>query len=534
VRWKKLSNENPFFVYSKEVKGEKINTNKITLHTDKKNLLKVISSLLSIGSVKSKNLDEISLKENCVLWIDSIFKDYPKINEEFMMFLIQDFTDSMFTRMREEEKYAIGIVTGDLIILCHSLFGEKTITPTWKVIERMLDKDNVIRYVCFKKEGNKIKVIFYEETKSVFFVQWLGIPEKEALSYFGGKNKFVAELHDTWLSLEFTDEDFEKQILQDKIFTIKENTIVLPSPVNEFHLIQIWRGKRPYKNYEDFLQDFLAQRYELAYYQEEYKKLINSLTPLTKKLIDDEDELRDVSGKTLVKKRNPNFNILFCNGTIDIRPAFLEKILTKLLNGEQIRIFHAGMNLISNPLRINKLEIYNPLITNLSKPMIEYHNEMFGRIPSAFANIFLHITLHLLYLENSDKPISYFLKRLRDKLLNKLTVDSKLPINENNVIELKSRDFLSDKNEELLEKMVNDITKKLEENPFKIYIIGYDEKIKQFEPFPSSRFNDNRINYIKTELKRRLKRELELFKLTVENSSSCILILVVRKNDGRI
>jgi hypothetical protein len=523
-----LHSENPFFVYSKEVKGGKINSNKIISLNDKENLSNVISSLLSIGSIKSKNLSEISLNENCIFWINSIFRDYPKINEEYMKFLLTDFTDSMRTRMREEEKYAIGIVTNDSIILCHSLFGEKTITPTWKVIERMLDKDNVIRFVCFKKEKNDIKVIFYEETKSISFIEWLGIPEKEAFSYFGGNNRFVVELHNTKLTFELSDEDFERQILQNKIFKIKENKVILSSPVSEFPLIQIWRGKKPYKNYQEFLQDFLGQRYDLSYYQEEYKKLMNSLIPLSRKLIDDEFDVKDISNEIVIKKINPNFSILFCNETIDLRISFIEKILSKLINGEQTRIFHAGMNLNSEPLRINKLEIYNILNANLSKYLIDYYNKVVDNISPSTNNIFLYTIFGLLYLENLDKPISHFFRAIQTHLLNEMKIDAKTILNEDPVIELKSRDFLSGDNNQLIERFKNDIIKKLEENSFKIYIIGYDEKIKQFEPFPSSRFDEDRINYIKNKLKGILNCELEVFKLPFDENNS-ILLLTVKK-----
>ena len=97
---------------------------------------------------------------------------------------------------------------GDDLILCHCRIGQKTITPNWKVIERMLDKDNVMRFVSFKNDKNTT-VTFFEKERTQFFIDWLGIPPKEVFYEYGGENKFCSELHGIPISLELTDDDFE-------------------------------------------------------------------------------------------------------------------------------------------------------------------------------------------------------------------------------------------------------------------------------------------------------------------------------------
>ncbi len=232
-----ISNNYPFYVYSKEVKGNTINKSVITRNIDKNKFLNVINSLLSIG--KTKYLEDLELKENCKEWVTTTISNFPDINDKYIEFLIKDFTDSMYTRMREEEKYVVTIVMKDSLILSHSLFGEETITPNLQVIERMLDKDNVIRYVHFQIEKDKIKVTFYEETKSVFFVEWLGLPEKEAFSYLGGINRIFTEIYGSDLVFEFTDEDFEKKIIENKTFKIEGNQIILPEPIQRLTISQV-------------------------------------------------------------------------------------------------------------------------------------------------------------------------------------------------------------------------------------------------------------------------------------------------------
>ena len=95
---RKDQEDGPFYVYSKEVKGDRINKNEIKRKVDKEKFLNVINSLLGIG--KTKYLTELELKENCIEWIESTLSNFPDINDKYMEFLIKDFTDSMYTRMR--------------------------------------------------------------------------------------------------------------------------------------------------------------------------------------------------------------------------------------------------------------------------------------------------------------------------------------------------------------------------------------------------------------------------------------------------
>lgn len=62
-------------------------------------------------------------------------------------------------------------------------------------------------------------------------------------------------------------------------------------------------------------------------------------------------------------------------------------------------------------------------------------------------------------------------------------MDFSANINEDNIIELKSKDFLPPKNDEMVKKLGNDIKTKLKDNSFKFYIIGYDESTKKYDYF---------------------------------------------------
>ncbi|MFH1625384.1 MAG: hypothetical protein ABID54_09565, partial [Pseudomonadota bacterium] len=114
-------------------------------------------------------------------------KGYPdNVKREEEEYLLLDFTEPMKTRMREESKWAIGLLMPGKLVLCHSLFGEETITPEWKIIPRMLDMDNVSRYVCFMDDSGIITVRFWERDATSSFIEWLGLPHKQAF-LFGGR-----------------------------------------------------------------------------------------------------------------------------------------------------------------------------------------------------------------------------------------------------------------------------------------------------------------------------------------------------------
>lgn len=209
------------YVFSKQINENIITGGKITRDIDKENISNVMTSLREIGTLK--NLDYLELKENCRAWVIEILSGYSEKNEAALKYVMNDFTDSMMTRMREEKKYVISIVSKHYLILCHSRGGE-SITPRWDVVKRMLDKDNVERFVIFMKEGEIVKVYYYEHYPSEFFTIWLGIPEKEAFYYLGGKNRIYSEIDGMKCAIELSDDDIEKLFLKEQsTFKIEKN-----------------------------------------------------------------------------------------------------------------------------------------------------------------------------------------------------------------------------------------------------------------------------------------------------------------------
>ncbi|GBC73265.1 hypothetical protein HRbin04_00662 [archaeon HR04] len=519
------------YVYSKKVNDSNINCDKKTRKIDIDKIKNVVNSLLDLG--KTKKFDDFELNENCKNWINNLFSSYPSIDQRDAKELLNDFTDAMKTRMREEEKYAISIITSEFILLCHNRYGEETITPNWKVINRMLDKDNVLRFVCFK-QSEKIDVIYYETHPSIFFAEWLGIPQREAFEYLGGKNKICGEIHGVPIALELSDDDFEDKFIKNKVFEVKDGAIILQSSVERIPLLLIRVGRKSYTNYEDFLQDFLAKQYNLSYYMEEYNKLKNSLDSYTEKIFDEKDRVVKSVNKsdvTIVRKTNPHFFILFVNENIEIRASFLGDIRTKLLNNEQFKIYHAGCKFSPRPIKIKNMEIYNDIKNEYTKILLDYYKEL--QMTDTLDKILLGTILKLLSIENEGKDICYFLNHLSEKIFEELNFTDKFVNHEDKILELKSGDVVLKKDGEIISYLRNDLVTKLKDSNIKIYIIGVNEKTQDCEPIPISRFNDDRINRIIEKLKEATGFDIYIYKIPY-NTNKCLLLMIAKKLNQKL
>lgn len=513
---------NPFYMYSKQVKSNDTKVEIINDHNTEEKLQEVIDSLLSLGV--RKKLDDLNLKINPVKWVKSLFLAYPEVNNEHMEYLLQDFTDAMNTKMKSNDMYVVSIMTEKKLILCHSRMGEKSINPKWRVFERMLDKDNIKRFVAFEYTDNEINVAFYEKERTMFFIDWLGISKKDAVYDYGGANKFYSQIDGFPIALEITDDDFEK-ILDGKSLKIREQSIIFDSKIHELPITHIMRGRRKYSNTKDFAKYFMARKFDLAYYTDEYQELVKSLAPIMMKIFDDEDKLSSLCGAYFLKKENDNFQVIFCNNNIEIRDTYVNKFKTALINNTKMKIFHAGLDLNENPLRIRNFEIYNHLDTSLSKPLIDYfNNHEFG---DSFSNDLRYAIFNVLARDNRDEPIYKLFISLCEKFEDILDFNSK--IKEDSVIELKSKAFLEAKDKEIVERLGEDIKNKLGESDYKLYIIGYDEKTKEYEPF-IDRFDDSRLDNLNRNLKKFTKLDfLELFKINYDKKQ-CILMLSVKSS----
>ncbi|ASJ01166.1 hypothetical protein A3K92_06555 [Thermococcus gorgonarius] len=534
------NNSFPVLVFYRRVKSKTTEVSQRIVKDDTKQhaLVNVLQKILS-NAHEIKEMDTLDLTPNREFWIISLLDSYPNIDVTHAQFLLNDFTFSMTSRMREEEKYGILIISKDMVMLCHSKFGEVTITPDFEVLPRMLDSDNIIRFVAFiKKKNGKIHVKYHEDYKTKFLMEWLGVSKKELFSYMGGKYRFESEFGGIKIALEFTEEDVYKLITgRFKGISLKDGQLMFESPIDGVPINLIRIGKKPYSDFEEFKQDFLVEYFTVDKIVQKYKELLNSHYT-TSGLYQAFDDLKEVtilsrkSGKTekTIPKRIDNLIPIFATrNKVEIKENLLKNIGMKVLNGEHVRIFHVGDEFSSKPTIIKSLEIYNTLSISeaLSEIISATNTSETGR--SYIDKLLLYVALKLLVSENQDKKLSFFLDRLSEKILSYIQISEtkKVLRKEDVIIEYKSREELDGKDKAIIDRVSKDLKSKLENGTVVVFYFGFDEKSRSFDPISMGRINDNRLRIWENGVKTKTKASKVYFHAIPKEDSRKGMVLMV-------
>jgi len=501
-----LSKESlPILVFYRRVKSEitEVEQREVSSEDKRRAVIDVINKVLR-SAHEVKDFDDLELNPNRRMWIMELLSSYPDIDVKDAQFLLNDFTYEMKSRMREEEKYGILLLAPGLLVLCHSKFGEITITPDFRILPRMLDTDNVIRFVAFiRDENGKIRVKYHEEYKTKFLVEWLGISKREAYSYLGGKYRLEGDISGIKISLELLPEEFYK-LLKGHIDGIKlqDGRIVFERPIEGLPITLARAGKKPYKDLEEFIQDFMLEYFNIDRIKEKYKQVLGSMYVSMNSfmVLDDKEEVLVMSSGKPVGRLSKDFDTMIpifgTEGKIEIKESFLRNIATKLINSEKIRVFHPGDEFSIEPIVIDSLEIYNALYTSDAvKKVLETVNQSeTGK--SYIDRLLMYSSLKLLILENIDKKISFFLEKLSAKVLNIIQIPKVKVVflrKEDVLVEYKSREYLEGKDKEIIKRISEDLVSKFKDNIVVIYYFGFDEKTRSFDGVNMSRINDDRL-----------------------------------------
>lgn len=488
----------------------------------KKQINSLLNVLDSLNKSKPFKLESSNMKSNPKEWIKELLTSN-EYNKKVSKYLLNSFSEEMNTNMRKQDKYVILILLENRLILAHSTMGEKSINPDFKVFERLLDKDNIMRFVSFEYKNNEIKMEHYEKNKSKFFREWLGIPEKNLFYTFGGENKFYSEINGYPIVIELKDEDIEK-ISQENTIKIENKSITFNNPLEGLEIKHITRQNKKYHNYNSFHREYISRRYQLQYYSEKYKKLNQTMDLYMEKIYDYPERVGTENQTINIVKYNENIFIFFCWDKIKLTEEFLNKLMIKLLNNEETCIFHAGTPINEEPLIIGNLKILNKLNIDMFSPLIDYFNE--NEFPPSISKLLIYGIFCCLIKYNDNFPIKILFKEIIKKLNEEIRINGE--IKEDKIIELKSSSYISGNNKQITKNLTEDIPKKIKENSFKFYILGYDEKEKQIDPVTSNKFNDERINKIAESLKEELKIENIVLNKVPINEKNCILILLVK------
>ncbi|QEE14794.1 hypothetical protein DSAG12_00611 [Promethearchaeum syntrophicum] len=407
-----VSNE-PLNFYISQVKKPSIRPRQIFKADEKKKINKISQKI--IQSCKTSPLSNLRMQTNRVTWIKKIFKIYPKLKIPEINYLLNDFSQPMFTAMRKKDRYNILISKKNWVILCHTLQGEKTITPNIKTVDRLMDVDNIRKVIAFENAKSGIIVHYVEDFPTKFITDYLGLSDSKTFSYLGGKNRIVTNVHGISISFNFTDEKFIDFLQEEEIFSFKNNKLCFKNPITQFPITNIWVGKKHFSKFNNFYQDFKTRNLELQFYISEYKKISRMLELPNYPIYDDKDCILR-NDKKLLEKSNSDFDIIFCNQKILLRASYCEFIVEKIDNHEKIKLFHAGTKLSIEPLKIGTIEIYNSFRTTKSLELIQIFNKGFT---SDSFELILFAIFTLMAHENYRRPISYLFIDLAKNLIQK-------------------------------------------------------------------------------------------------------------------
>lgn len=490
---------------------------------NKNQINSLLNVLDSLNKSKPFSLEKSNMKSNPKEWIRELLTSN-EYNENISKYLLNSFSEEMNTNMRKQDKYVILILLKNRLILAHSTMGEKSINPDFKVFERLLDKDNIMRFVSFEYKDNEIKMEHFEKNKSKFFREWLGIPERNLFYIFGGENKFYSEINGYPLVIELKDEDIEK-ISQENSIKIENKTITFNNPLEKLEIKHITRQKKKYNNYNSFHREYTSRRYHLQYYVDKYNELTHTMDIyMEKKIFDYPDRVGTEDQTTNITKYNDNILVFFCDNRINLTEEFLNKFMVKLLNNEETCIFHAGTKIKEEPLIIGNLKILNELNIDICSPLIDYYNK--NEFPPFMNKLLIYGIFCCLIKSNDNTSIKILFNEIIKKLNDEIGIAGE--IKEDKIIELKASSYIAGNNKQIIENLTKDIPKKIRKSNFKFYILGYDEKGKQVDPLTSNKFDDNRIDTLTEKLKKELKIENILLNKVPIDENSCILILLVK------
>lgn len=517
------------YTFSKKIKDEKINKKEIPDQKDIVKISEIVSKLKTLTGVRVLKFEETGLKTNPQKWIRSILSNEPmRENFDNMENLLHDFTDSMMTRMREDSKYALGLVLENQILLCHSVYGEETITPEWRIIPRMLDADNVLRFVAFSEEKENIEVTFWEKEATNSFMDWLGLTRKQAF-LFGGRYRICAEIEKYRIEFQLT------EIEMDELITVhpelKHGRINFENQLQYLNIDEIRISRKSYENPEDFLQDYKAEKFGVPKYIEAYKKIKQTSLPLITKYFDEKTQVIRVEGdeKAIeVNKDSGPFDIIFADGEIEFRASYLDELTRKYLNGENLKIFHSGMKFRSEPTVICGMELYNPIRVNeLLRCFIDYYHEI--KVRDYLLDYLLKfIGIKLIERLKQNSPVDYFFEQLSGNIIKELSIQGKITTTEDQFIEYKSREYFAGKDEVIISRFEDDLRKKLDNSDCKLYLIGVEDD-GTIDPFLATRFNSDRIENIRKGIEEKIK-SITIIAFSVNDNNNAILIFIASKS----
>jgi len=521
-------NPNPVFINYREVQAEDLQHQPLRRVDEIQSFKEVLEGLST--QTGSHRLQELDLDNNAQRMVTTLLETYPDHESMFCAMLIDNFCEKMQTRARAEGKYVVLALLKDILILCHTDAKEKTVTKDANVIERLLDTDNVDKYIRFDKKEDGIGVSHFERHKTESITGWLGLPSPRELSYEdAGDIKIYSEIGDSTTVFQYSRDEFERKFLISEEYQLVDDVLNLPE--GEYRVDQIKLGRRKFDSVDEFKQVFHSLYYELQTYQSQYESLANSMEPWEKKVIDREDKISSgPNGETIHVKENEEFNVIFANNKIELSASWRVDLVERFDGGTPTRLYHCGMEFEEDPVAVGPFEIYNPInvdgesLNQLYESATDFDSGKF------LANL-LKMTIFNHLSRWTQSPISHFFSQIAEKYTERLDAEGMVHRSETEVVEFKDSDwFATDSEDKLVEKMIEEI-----QDQTRLVVGGIDEREQKIRPLSRSRFDSERLDRLESKLIEQTDSHdsIDLTSVGLGGGESLLLIFAL-KEDGPI
>lgn len=524
---------------------------------------KIVEVIFQLSRKGDEELfDNLKLSErlNTRTWVNELLMHEKNVDflKNDLKYLVSDFADAMKTSMRKEGRCVVGFAWRDHVFLAHTSCGEETISTSIDVIERLLDSDNVRRFVFIYRDRETVKVRFYEYIRSQSFKEWLGLRGGKYTYYeSGGSVNIYVDIFglEARINLPF-DKAYEILSGNNKVIYTDGNEMIFSKSIKSAYIKRIRYQDKEFKDPKEFIKMFKITKMGL----DNLIKIARKLEILTNffpnsEIIDhlDRVEIRlNDNIESYVKDAEDIIGIFGDGERVKLSNEFIELLLSKFLNDEETKIVFLsnkelrGKYISLKPLRIRNFLIYNDIkLPKNIHALIEYYSnrDFPTNLKMIIGIVLFKLLADKLSRNESFKSIAYLLKALHMRIIQLVVKEYRdmrhVFISEDDFIELKSRDFLVGSNKHIVEKLSTDIERKLQKTSLKVYFIGINEKDETIEFMQASRYDDSRLNELKSLITKKLTKrgldvKIEFYPINIDKYSKMILLIVERNEDTSI
>ena len=471
-------------------------------------------------------MNELNCGKNIPKWSEHLIENFPEFNEEYVEFIVDDFSRNMKTSAKGPGKYVIVILRKDGFLVCHADAGEKTLTTSLDVIDRLMDSDNIDKYAEFYENDGTIQVDHFERNKTQSFTQWLGIPQSEVVFDTIGNIKGYTELEGLTAIFEFEEEDIIEKIIESDDYRLENGSLKTPNG-REFPLERIQWGRASFEDVGEFKQKLSTIYYDLDTYHKKFTELHSSSEPYINKFIDKENKLVNSSkGETEVVKQNENFIISFASQQVDTRKKLLTKIVNYFLEGQLRAFYHAGGSATEEAYEVGPFKFFNELeISDYNWHKIQnLYEAVEGIGTDNNLQIIVASSIFLIMEELPDSRSQYLFREISQTMTSRISEGVVLQREgEPHGLEFKASPWFTGKDVDQLSK---DMIKELE-GETNLLIIGIDEEERDIDPIKSTNVKSEFREKIEEETTQADGTNIEAIPLPVSNKGT---LLVCFKN----